>query len=89
MRQIKSMFLIHFPSRDIALSFIHCNFSLVAAEEEFLEISTDLLCQLIASEYLRYGMSVPWLLLGEIFKCAAILFKPAARPRTVCGNSAG
>lgn len=39
--------------RDIALTFIHSNFSLVAAEEEFLEIDTELLCQLIASEYLR------------------------------------
>jgi len=39
--------------RDIALTFVHSNFSLVAGEEEFLEIDTDLLCQFISSEYLR------------------------------------
>jgi hypothetical protein len=45
-------------SRDIALTFIHSNFSLVAAEEEFLEIDKELLCQLIASEFLRWRILI-------------------------------
>jgi len=39
--------------RDFAISFIYNNFCAVAREEEYLELSKTLMCELISSEYLR------------------------------------